>query len=511
MEKSPSTTPSSESSQNSRTDMVSRLTSLPASIVLLIVVASITRLSLLFRDYPLSFDDGVYAMSIQHVSRGHQPFNEVFSSQGPFFLTLVSIPSQLFSESFWSFRLINFLCGILAALFTLVIARRFTSPSWSLVAALIVAASGTVMRVTTPITSDGVLVAAALGCVLLTYRFADEPTYLRSITLGLAVGFACGIKSVFMLPTLIFILVVTWKTPWKLRILAAGVSIALYAVPFVIFGVSNTLEQSLFYHLDKSDKLSLRSNLSKIASTLSSFDTAVFVLGIVVTLLGIVYIFTSKYFSRVGRTEFRQRIFSTHTPYSFFLFFVIPTLCLVAIQAPLFRNHLAILIPGLAIYTCWGLMKFSSLVPKRTQLLFISTSCIFFVVAAGFSIQALYTDQLIAPNPSFDAAVTELSDIRSDGLILTNEPGIAWAAHLGVPVGFEDTSRYRFLSQRKNIKLNEKIFRKQLSNNKVCAIVHSPEHNPPVIDWNEVAPSSWTKVHDETFIVWINPRPSCQR
>jgi 4-amino-4-deoxy-L-arabinose transferase-like glycosyltransferase len=474
------------------------------------LLALVVRLDLLFRDYPLSFDDGVYAMSIDHVTDGQSPFGDVFSSQGGYFLTLISVPARIFGDSFWSFRLVPLLTGIFLAIATMFVARRFTSTSFAFLAGISVALSGTAIRTTTPITSDSLVALAALCVVLLTYFYLSHPRISRALLLGAAIGLGCGIKSIFMIPTLIFVLVVTWRTSWWHRIAAAITSVVIFAIPFALFGITDTLDQSVFYHLDKTDSLDVADNISKITSTYFSFDLALSVLAILATISACMYVVKTRFFRRTSARDFFSRIFDIHHPLSYLLFVFLPTLLMLVVQAPLFRNHLVLLIPCLAVYTFWLLDKFFASLHGHASTVGLILVSLILVSGSWLSITAVYQDSLVVRNRAFDEAVKTVKIIPRDGLILTNEPGVAWAAQRDVPIGLEDTSRYRFSTTRDSIALNEDVVREFLANDNVCAIVASPEHIPPIIDFEQVAPSSWVKVLDKDFVVWINPSFICQ-
>ena len=482
--------------------------------IVLVLVSISTRLELLSRSYPLSFDDGVYAMSIKHVSEGLQPFADVFSSQGPFFLTVVSLPSQIFGFHPWSMRIVPFLSGIAVVVFSYKISRRFMSRSWAFFAALLVALSGTLLRATVPITSDGVLAAVVLGCVLLNLRFIDSPKIVNAIWLGLAVGFGCGIKSIFMIPFLTFLLIVTWKISFKVRLIAGFISVVTFLVPFTIFGFKDTLDQSILYHLGKDESLDLKSNLSKIFTTFSAFDPILLLLSFLSVFVCISYLVQLVRSRSANRAELITRIFDMHKPYIFILTLGLGTYFLLIVQAPLFRNHLCAAVAPLAISATWIISRFiSSLNVERNNAkaksLGMAAVVIFLVVSIAATIKT-YSDPLIAQSAELKGAIAALTVVKDGALIMTNDPGLAFATSTDVPTGLEDTSRFRFLNKNDEIKISVQSFNYILKNNKsICAFAVAPLPISDELKLRDLAPNTWNQVYDNGYTIWLNPSEDC--
>src|SRR5436853_2778978 len=104
----------------------------------------------------LSFDDGVYGASAVAVRAGGLPFREVFSSQGPLFLPLVWVADVAGLRTFDAPRLLAVASGLALVLATWSAARALRlSTGATVMAAALVATSGSVMWVTGPLTSDG--------------------------------------------------------------------------------------------------------------------------------------------------------------------------------------------------------------------------------------------------------------------------------------------------------------------------------------------------------------------
>lgn len=478
--------------------------------LVLIIVGLATRLDLLFRPYPLSFDDGVYAMSIKHIANGAKPFTDVFSSQGPYFLPLISIPAQIFGFSPWSARLVPFIAGILGIIFTYRIAIRFMSHEWALLSSSLVAFSGIFLRATTPITSDGILATIVLGCVLLTYRFIDKANFLNAVYLGLLVGVGCGIKNVFMIPVLIFIIIATWNTKFILRLVAGTVSVGTFLIPFFIFGFNDTFNQSILYHLGKDESLDLKSNISKISTTFSSFDLVLLIFCIVALFIFLRYLMQSFKSGKITFAYIKMKLFKSDKPYLFILVLGIGTTFLITIQAPLFRNHLAAVIAPLAISSVWIISRYMDttnfdLSKTYTKVIMI---LIALVTASMFAsgIYSTYVDAHIRGTSQLKGAIRVLNNIDDECLILTNNPGLAFASSLDVPLGLEDTSRFRFLTKNKDLKISIQNLEDTLDDNeRICAFVTAPLPITQEVKLNNIAPNDWELIYDDGYMIWLRP------
>jgi|GEM_PF-6737844 len=480
----------------------------------LIIVSIATRFDLLFRSFPLSFDDGVYAMSVKHISQDSTPFQDVFSSQGPYFLSLISIPSQIFGFDSWSMRLVPFIAGLLGVLFTYKITCRFMNQNWAFFAALLVGFSGTYLRATTPITSDGIVATIILGCVLLTFKFLDNPNEPNAILLGISIGFGCGIKSIFMIPFLLFVVVATWRIGFKLRLIAGVTSVITFFIPFAIFGLSDVVEQSILYHLGKDESLDFYSNLSKILTTISSFDL------VLLWFFFFSFMISDAYMAKAMKSResvfkmFRARVLNSKNPYAFITFLSLGTIVLVAIQAPLFRNHIAIAIAPIAITCVWILYRFYKtqefdLITQNRKLISI---ILFPIIAVSFgsAIYSTYSDAYIQGTPELKGAIKALGGLPDNAVILTNDPGLAFGASLDVPIGLEDTSRYRFLSDNENVNISLESFKEELRINKeICAYATAPLPITEELDLKNAAPNSWNQIYDDGYTIWINPDDKC--
>ncbi len=486
--------------------------------VILFVAALVVRIPVATHHHSLGPDDGVYGMSALSVSRGLAPFRDTFSSQGGYFLELISVPVRIFPDLFMSPRIISILTGCAIAVCTFFISKRIMPETWAFVAGMLCAVSGTLLRTTGPITSDGVVALAALLCIITALRFVDSPTLARAIVAGSALGFGTQIKNVFMIPVIIFLIAITLKTPLVLRLTAGITSIAVFALPFFLYGPQHVWDQSFVYHMEKNDQQSISANAQKIVTTLSSFDmiyVALFVL-VVIGSIATLFLFPEAvrgYARRFFHFPTSAHSRGEHTANYLTIFYFIPAVALMVIQTPLFRNHLAIIVPVGYIVLVYFFRKLclrflrqktNVRVPLLVGLIPIA------VLAAISSYIATINSSTFAPYKGNAQAQKLLEPLRSDAIVLTDDPGLVWAAGLHVPRLFTDVSRYRFSSQTPSIALTQESFSDQIGKDRVCAAVQSPIQNAKLLNIAHWVPSTWEKHHVGKYTLWIDPSQQCQ-
>ena len=260
----------------------------------LILISLFVRLPLFFRNWSLGTDDGIYAISTRHIAKGNIPFRNVFSSQGGWFLEIQAIPVWVMRNVFFAPRIMSLLTGIAITVLVFKIASLLITRNWAFVAGLLTSLSGTVIRTTSAITSDGMVVAFSLLCILLALKFIEDETNKNSVFLGLALGLGCSIKSIFMIPTIIFLIVSTYKSSIRARATAIITSLIVFILPYILFGFKNVWNQSVAYHLDKDDPLKLKSNIAKITTTVFKFDAFLDLTLVIVILLSIFTLFKNE-------------------------------------------------------------------------------------------------------------------------------------------------------------------------------------------------------------------------
>ncbi|HMS24314.1 MAG TPA: glycosyltransferase family 39 protein [Acidimicrobiia bacterium] len=490
-------------------------------VVVIFLVALVARIPAMKAHYALGADDGVYGMSAVAISEGARPFKGTFSSQGGYFLELISAPSQIFNNLFWAPRIVPILAGCCIAVCVFFLGKRFMPESLALLAALSCAVSGTLLRTTGPITSDGIVTLVILICILTAFHFIDNPTFARAIVAGIALGFGTQIKNVFMIPVIIFLIALTIHTPFTKRLVAGFSAVIVFVLPFFLYGYRRVWDQSIAYHLEKHDERSLSTNLEKIFTTLSSFDL-VYILLFLIATFGFCAVLIRKFRSQqsffvVIKSLFRIGSADPHNKRwevrALAIFYFVPAVLLMVVQTPLFRNHLAIIIPvGYVVMYSLAFDAYARRSDKlsRSVSMGITGAVLAIIVTASlFSYIATINNSTFKESRDHVQATRILKQIKNGSIVLTDDPGIAWSTGLRVPQMFTDASRYRFSAETKSIQFTSDSFAQHVNAPNVCAAVQSPLQKPELLNIDEWVPTTWQKAVRGKYTLWINPSREC--
>jgi len=159
------------------------------------------RLPAYLADRHLTVDDGVFGASALAMRTGALPYREVFSSQGPLFLPLVWVFDLLGLRTLDAPRLLALASGVGLVLATYAAARELTDRPRALLAAGVVAATGSVLWVTAPIAADGPALALATATVALALVYwalrVVLPAVLRILRPVFFIAFILGTVWIF--------------------------------------------------------------------------------------------------------------------------------------------------------------------------------------------------------------------------------------------------------------------------------------------------------------------------
>lgn len=454
---------------------------------ILIILSIIIRLPYLLAKYTLGVDDGIYAMSAKHVANGHTPFKEVFSSQGAWFLEIIALPMRIFGDSHLASRIVPLLAGITVTLVSYLIANRFMNANAALYCALVISVSGTVIRTTSAITSDGLMIAFSLLCVLYAFKFVEEQSYTNTILLGVFLGLGCSVKSIFMIPTILFLIYVTYKTSFVKRLAAISLAAAIFILPYLLFGYKAVWTQSIVYHLEKNNSLNLLSNIKKMSTTYGTIDIFIFVISISVFSVVLIKLIIKKY-----------QLVSTLQLKSLYLL-VASTLVLLSIQTPLFRNHLVILLPAICIV---AFIQLQTIIKKQYSNTILISLCILTTIFITYS---LIVDNQFYINRNSNNYKDLIANVKTKNtsVMLTNDVGLAFDANMDVPLGLEDTSKYRFLSKNKDLKIDSDTFANYLDDKNVCVVAINTTSSGRQFDIEESLSSDWTISSYDEYSIWL--------
>ncbi|MGH9036306.1 MAG: hypothetical protein ACRD0O_11130, partial [Acidimicrobiia bacterium] len=312
--------------------------------VALVTGAVMLRLPALLATRHLSFDDGVYGASALAMRDGAAPFKDVFSSQGPLFLPLVWLADLVGLRTLNGPRLLALAAGavLVAAVWT---AARGAGcgrvPAG--VGAALVATSGSVLWVTGPLTSDGPALALATTAVALALAWRRAPALRTAVLCGVAMGAALSVKSL-LVPAAVPVGLVLLRRPRHLAA-ATGVAVAL--------GLADVWDQSVTYHLEAAGDRTPGANAAKVLSTLVDRDLPV-VLALAAALLAI-----------RTRTGGRSPEPGDGTLVASWL---AATAVVLLLEHPLWRNHVAHLVPAGALLVALALERAGPVLGRRAAL-----------------------------------------------------------------------------------------------------------------------------------------------
>lgn len=380
----------------------------------LAVLALSLRLPAFFASRHLHFDDGVYGSAALAMREGAKPFRDVFSPQGPLHLVLLYLADLAGLRTQNAPRLLPLAAGVVATLALSYAAARVASRGVAILVGALVATTGTLLWTTGPITGDGPAVAFASLALAGALAYRDRPSLARAALTGLAMGAALSTKAI-VLPVA---LLVGWFLLSPRRLRDVGVSIAsAVAVGLATtlpFGFALVWEQSVEYHRG-SDRLEpAGAQVGKLVTTLLDRDLPI----LVALALGVaaVALHRGRPASRPGRDGAAA---ATALSAGF---------ALLAAEPTMFRNHIASLIPALAVLV--------ALRPPPLRWFAVSL-----VVAAPW--WAVHLDDILMPDPytGSDAAVVKrLRDLPDGAWVITDEPGLAWRAGRQMPPALDDAS-----------------------------------------------------------------------
>jgi hypothetical protein len=374
----------------------------------------------------LSFDDGVYGASAVALRHGGVPFRDVFSSQGPLFLPLVWLADLIGLRTFDAPRLLAVASGVALVLATWSAARALQlSNGAAVLAAALVAGSGSVLWVTGPLTSDGPGLALAAAAVTAALWYRRSPTLRWALAAGLLLGAALSVKSLLLAAGV----PVAWALLPNRRhlaaaVIAAGVLSVAVALPW---GLGNVWDQAFRYHLEAAGSRTPLRNLRKVLTTIGDRDLPL----VLAALVG-------------GVGVWSTRGTSARTPRGSGLVvaWLAATIAVLALEHPLWRNHVAHLVPAIALLVA---MAFDRLGPKPLRRATVA------VALLAIPYHAIHLSEVLWPAPPGGALAAARADLRGlppEAQVISDDPGVVWRAGRRTPDDLVDTSILRIESHR---------------------------------------------------------------
>ncbi len=436
---------------------------------LLAVAAVLLRLPAYLAPAHLSFDDGVYGASAVAMRHGGVPFREVFSSQGPLWLPLVRLGDLLTLRTLDSPRTVAVVSGAVLAVAVYVAAREIGGRAGALLAAGLVVVSGSALWTTGPLTSDGAGEALAATAVAAALVYRRRRGAGPAVAAGALAGAAFAVKSLLVLPAvLVAAAVVVAHAPRRHVAAAAGAAAIVMVAATVPWGVGNVYQQSVAYHTGVSYDRTPGANARKTISTLTDRDPTVVAAGLVAA-AGAVGLALSRRrrpakadpadappAATAGPAGPLGRLVSGRMPA---VAWTVLTVAVLALEAPLWRNHVVHLVPPLALLIAASGVPWPALLAAA-------------VLAAPWQVAG--ARGVLRPHPYRGAAAVVTGELRRlpDGaLAISDDPGLVWRSGLATPPDLVDTSVLRITSTDPRVNLTVDDLETAASDPRVCAVV----------------------------------------
>lgn len=418
-----------------------------AAATAILVGAAALRIPAYLATRHLSFDDGVYGASAVAMRHGGLPFRDVFSSQGPLFLPLVWLFDLLGLRSFDAPRLLAVASGVALVLATWSAARVLRLPTGAAaLAAGLVATSGSVLWITGPLTSDGPSLALATGAVAASLSYRRAPTLRRAVLIGVLMGAALSVKSLLVAAAVPAGLVLLANR--RHLAVAVGAAGALSLAAALPWGLADVWDQAFRYHLEAAGSRTPLRNLRKVVSTLGDRDLPLLLaaLGSAVVALAVRHRPSSPHGTPSGKpTESAGKTLGV----GLIAAWLGATVLVLAAEQPLWRNHVAHLVPPAALLVATAFDRFRATArpaAHRTALL-----AAVLMAAPALPYHLVHMREVLwpaPPGPALAAAQADLKALPPGAQVISDDPGVVWRAGRRTPDDLVDTSILRIESRR---------------------------------------------------------------
>ena len=379
----------------------------------LAVLTIVLRLPAFLSSRHLVFDDGTYGVSVLDMRHGLAPYRGVFSAQGPLHFPLLYVGDLLGLRTIDGPRVAPMLAGVLATIASWAIARRLAGSRAGVIAGVLVATSGSMIWTTGQVTGDGIASALAVAAVWAAVVYRDDPRLLRALITGALMGAALAVKPLIATAAL----PVGWWL-WSRRRLdhgaaAVGAAIVVWFAAALPWGLSRVWDQSVKYNLGAGPRYAKLSQLRKLASTLSSRD--LLLVGALVLALVTVVV--------AARTLAPRR-----ADVVVVAIWASATAVALVLEPALYRNHLATIIPPLALL--------AAILVRTPRVL-----ALLLVLLVPWSVANLH--DILWPTGYRGAAAAlmhTLNGLPHDAWVISDEPGFVYRAGLRTPPLLNDPS-----------------------------------------------------------------------
>lgn len=438
--------------------------------LLVAVVALLVRIPAFFAPQPLGFDDGQFAMSVIAMRQGGLPFRQVFSSQGPLFLPIAWLGDLLTFRRIDSPRAASVVAGVVLAVLVLRLALHLTGRGAALLAALLVALSGSVLWTTAPLTSDGIGEALTVGTALAGVVYWRAPSLRRALVVGALAGAALAVKSLLVIPGLAaaglwLLLRRRVRDVVVVPLTAAGVVLAVSAP----WGLGRVYDQYVRYHTDAVADRPIAANASKLGRTLLERDAPLLGAAVVALVVAVGLLASRR---RRGDRDTATALSAGEpgpeelAPWWPVLAWLVLAVVVVLTESPMWRNHVAHVAVPLALLV--GVALGRDLSARRG----VAIAAVVAILAAPWSI--VHLGELLRPQEPTGLTATlerRLHALPAGALVVSDTPGLVWRAGRRVPTRFVDVSILRITSPTKDLRLTEHDVVRAARRPDVCAVV----------------------------------------
>jgi hypothetical protein len=375
------------------------------------VVTVLLRVPAFLASNHLTFDDGVFGASAVAMRHGGRPFAEVFSSQGPLFLPLIWLGDLAGFRTANAPRVLAITSAVVLAVATYAVGRLVADRAGALLAAGLVTTSIGLLGVTGPLHADGPALAAAVGSVAVALAWRRSPSVVHAVVIGLVVAVALSVK-VLVVPAVLAValLLLAWRRP-ALVVVAAGTSVVAHVLVGLPWGWGDVWDQSYGYHLRAAGDRTPLANIGKTASTLGDRELPL----VVALALAVAFLWAARRRAVEPRTD-RPLLDRWTTPDALLLVWVAGVVAVLLVSEPMWRPHVAHLVPPLALLVARHRPPWKALAVAAVAVV------PYHVVHAWFLLDpAEYL-------PSTERSVAILRDLPAGALAISDDPGVVWRA-----------------------------------------------------------------------------------
>jgi hypothetical protein len=457
--------------------------------IVLAVGAAILRIPALLAPTNLGYDDGGYGLAAVAMRQGAAPFRDIFSPQGPLFLPLLHVADLVGLQTRDAPRLLAVAAGMVTTVAVYAAACEITDRGRALLAGALTATSGVLLWTTGPITGDGPGAAFATAAVAVALTYRRAPSRPKAVAVALLLGGALAIKSLLVGPALLiaWLLVLSRRRVLDAVLVPIG-ALALVLVAALPWGLTPVVDDYVRYHLGKTGNRTPGANLDKIVTTFARRDLPMVVIGA----LGLVAALGRRFGRRAGSAagaspdlgaapaqdaapvpdaapdpsaardpsavpdlgavpDLRAAPAQDAAPDPrvapagpgatgwarafagdrFLWWWAGLVLVVLVAQAPMFRNHLAALVPPLALLVATWRPSWRSVAVAA-------------VLTVPFQVVQLRPLYLPRDYTGTDAVIVDrLRALPDHAWAMSDEPGLVWRAGLGTDPYFVDPSVLR--------------------------------------------------------------------